>query len=105
MVFNNGFAPFTEPGQEWRDHASAVFGMTMEHLPLSFIGGAGFVEQRRRHLDLANVVKQCGPAQPRLAGGIDLQLLREKVSEHANALRMPARSLVMHAQREDQLDH
>ena len=78
--------------------------MAMQHLPFLCIRGAGLIEQGDRHLELADVVQQRRPAQPRLPGFIDLQLVGDEVGEDPHALGMPAGRLVVDAQREHKLD-
>ena len=85
--------------------ASPFLGMAVQDLPLLVIGLAGLVEQLLGHLELAHVVEECSPAQPRLTRLVQLQLVGDEVGEDADALRVAAGAPVVNAECEDQLDH
>ena len=102
VVLLDGSAPVAEPLEQRARHRRASGRVAPHDLPLGRVQRGRLVEDPRRHVDLAEVVQQGGPAQA-VAGVLrQMQLLREDVGEDPDPFGVTAGAPVVRAQRRQQ---
>ena len=97
--------PRPEPRPEWPDEPSTFIGMTPDAVHLSVGKPRRFGEDFGRHHELADVVEERRPTQPRAVGGSELHLVGDEVGENAHPLGMTARLAIVDAQCGNELEH
>ena len=104
VVLRDGCTPLAKPRKQWRDHAGAILGMATQHRPFRFVWRRRFVEQRRGHLELADIVQKSSPPQPHPIFLRQPKLFREQIGEDPDTLGMPAAGSVVDTECQHELD-
>ncbi len=89
VMLDDDFGIFAKPGRERRREPRADLRVHAQPAPFRGCRLRGLAKQASRHVELADVVDQGGPAQPVAVGFRQLHLLRDHVGEHAYPIGVP----------------
>jgi len=80
--------PTPEPSGKRCKPTRTSRGMLFELLPLSIGRPAWFIQNLRRNVELANVVKECRPAEPVAISIAEIHLLANEIAVRSDSFAM-----------------
>lgn len=95
VMLAGGGVCITEPPPQRLEHLRACARVSLQDRPLLFRRSARFVEDRRRHTHLSDIVQQRAPPQPVERRAADPHLLGDHLAERPHPFRMTPRLAVV----------